>query len=75
GTDSSGIFVGTQLTTGALLPGSFQQFIWLVDAPAEEPKTYYATTDHAEEGIGDVAECNEENNVGLTETVACPIAG
>ena len=75
GMDASGDLVGTQLTNNALLPGGFEQFIWLVGAPAQEPKNYYATVDSPETMMGIVAECNEDNNDGATETVACPIQG
>jgi hypothetical protein len=75
GTDDSGMYVGTQETDVALLPGAFVQFMWIVPAPAEEPKNYYATVDEAELSTGAIVECLEDNNEGTTETVACPEAG
>jgi len=76
GTDANGIFVGTQATNAPLLPGAFIQYTWLVPAPAEVSKNYYATVDSAQlTGDGDVAECNESNNTAVTETVACPPVG
>ncbi len=75
GTDATGMLVGTQETNGALLPGGFEQFIWLVEAPAEVPKNYYTAVDGAEDSTGVILECNEDNNTGATETVACPTQG
>ena len=75
GMDANGDLIGTQMTNEALLPGSFEQFIWLVGAPAEEPKNYYTTVDGAEVDNGLVAECDENNNTAATETVACPTPG
>jgi hypothetical protein len=51
------------------------QYVWLVPAPAQVPKNYYATVDLAEESTGNVVECIEDNNAAVTETVACPVAG
>ncbi|MBX7084469.1 MAG: hypothetical protein K1X88_35005 [Nannocystaceae bacterium] len=75
GTDASGMLVGTQMTMQPLLPGAFTQFVWNVPAPAEEPKNYYAAVDGADTDTSQVLECNEDNNEGATETVACPIPG
>lgn len=75
GTDATGMYVGTQETDAPLLPGAFVQYVWLVPAPAQVPKNYYATVDLAEESTGDVVECLEDNNAAVTETVACPVAG
>jgi hypothetical protein len=75
GTDATGELQGTQMTNDALLPGGFEQFIWLVPAPAEEAKNYFAAVDGAEDGVGFVAECDESNNTAATETVACPTPG
>jgi hypothetical protein len=72
GEDSSGMLIGTMFTSTVLLPGGFEQITWAVGAPAEEPKTYYATVDGAEIDTGSVLECNEDNNEGTTATVACP---
>ncbi len=75
GTDATGMYVGTQETDAPLLPGAFVQYVWLVPAPAQVPKNYYATVDLAEESTGNVVECLEDNNAAVTETVACPVAG
>jgi hypothetical protein len=75
GTDATGMYVGTQETDAPLLPGAFVQYVWLVPAPAQVPKNYYATVDLAEESTGNVVECIEDNNAAVTETVACPVAG
>lgn len=75
GTDATGTLVGTNMTAQALLPGGFVQFEFLVPAPAQEPKNYFATVDNAESGTGAVLECDEDNNTGSTATVACPIPG
>ncbi len=72
GTDSGGMLIGTMFTESVLLPGAFEQMSWTVGAPAEEPKNYYATVDEAELDTGSVLECDEANNEGTTETVACP---
>lgn len=75
GTDDSGAYVGTQETAAALLPGAFVQFVWVVPAPAEVAKNYYATVDEAELSAGAIVECVEDNNEAVTETVACPQQG
>ena len=75
GTDANGELVGTQMTMQPLLPGAFQQFVWNVPAPAQEPKNYYAAVDGADTDTSAILECNEDNNEGSTETVACPIQG
>jgi hypothetical protein len=75
GVDPSGDVIGTMFTNNALLPGAFEQLEWVVGAPAEVAKTFYASVDETGAGAGPIAECDEGNNGGTTTTVACPTPG
>lgn len=74
GSDASGTFIGTKLTEDPLLPGEFVEISWSVAAPGGEPKQFYAAVDEVDD-VSVINECEEGNNNGSTETVACPPAG
>jgi hypothetical protein len=74
GEDATGTFIGTKATETPLLPGEFVEVTWAVAAPGGTPKQFYASVDEVDD-VSVVNECDEGNNNGSTETVACPPAG
>ena len=74
GTDASGVLLGSGLTAKPLLPGGSTKVQLLAPAPpADETQDYFVEVDFASKGDGEVLECSEDNNGGVTTMVACPV--
>ncbi|MBA3548652.1 MAG: VCBS repeat-containing protein [Nannocystis sp.] len=76
GIDATGTLLGSGVTMKALLPGASTKVTLLVAAPpAEQTQDYFVEVDLASKGDGEVLECQEDNNGGLTTMAACPSPG
>ncbi|MCY0993360.1 hypothetical protein OV203_39855 [Nannocystis sp. ILAH1] len=76
GQDATGTLLLSTVTATALLPGGSEKVKLLIQAPpVDMPADYFVEVDHASQGNGDVAECNEANNTDLTTSAACPAPG
>ncbi len=76
GTDATGVLLGSGVTMKALLPGASTKVTLLVVAPpGDNTQDYFVEVDLASKGDGDVLECQEDNNGGLTTMAACPSPG
>lgn len=74
GMDANGVLLGTVLTDKPLLPGGSAKVSLVIDAPMQ-PTDYFVEVDKASKGVGDVEECNEDNNTNLVTAAACPQPG
>jgi hypothetical protein len=76
GKDATGTLLGSGVTMKALLPGGSTKVKLLVPAPpGDATQDYFVEVDFASKGVGEVLECNEGNNGGLTTMAACPSPG
>jgi hypothetical protein len=76
GKDATGTLLGSGVTMKALLPGGSTKVKLLVPAPpGDATQDYFVEVDFASKGVGEVLECHEDNNGGLTTMAACPSPG